>query len=384
MQTDWSNYSITYDGITYDLQYRDKANLIACEDYTPSSPSPDYPSPITNTGDLVTEDDSDWNTPIVYGENQWIGQKPSEVLGACYRFTLSVRGKNLFDKNKATHGCVLSETDGSISENLAFSVSEYIKVSPNTAYRASGFGTSKSVFCLFDTSKNFIQSSISYTGQRNISTTTDTAYLRFSFSTSAIETTQMEVGSVVTEYEPYNPLQSFNSYLNAPLRGLQDGTKDEYSPTHGQITRRMGKKVLDGTEVWTKYAVNTRSNVYSSTFIGCALEYQSSICTHFKNANRSWADGPGSYGTYSDHDSHVNRKYFHVGAFFPTSDDFKAYLAAQHAAGTPVTIYYKLAEPIIETAVPISLPTYPGTTIIEMKSTVQPSIMEAEYWAAEE
>jgi hypothetical protein len=51
MKTDWSNYSITYDGITYDLQYRDKVNLIACEDYTPNSPSPDYPSPIVSIGD---------------------------------------------------------------------------------------------------------------------------------------------------------------------------------------------------------------------------------------------------------------------------------------------------------------------------------------------
>ena len=34
---------------------------------------------------------------------------------------------------------------------------------------------------------------------------------------------------------------------------------------------------------------------------------------------------------------------------FPTVDDWKAYLAAQYAAGTPVTVWYELAEPVTET-----------------------------------
>jgi hypothetical protein len=113
------------------------------------------------------------------------------------------RRVNLFDKDRATDGYWLSETNGSISEALNFSLSEYIKISPNTNYRASGFGTSRSVFCLFDINKNFIQSFVSYSGQRNIPTTSDSAYLMFSFATSAAETTQLELGSTATPYEPY-------------------------------------------------------------------------------------------------------------------------------------------------------------------------------------
>lgn len=47
MKTDWSNYTIDYDGVEYRVHYRDSINLVACEDYIPASPSPRYPSPIT-------------------------------------------------------------------------------------------------------------------------------------------------------------------------------------------------------------------------------------------------------------------------------------------------------------------------------------------------
>ena len=45
-------------------------------------------------------------------------------------------------------------------------------------------------------------------------------------------------------------------------------------------------------------------------------------------------------------------------------DTWKAYLAAQHAAGTPVTVYYELAEPVITQHDPAVIPAvYPMTTV---------------------
>ena len=84
MKTDWSNYTITYDGTDYGVYYRDGINLVACETYVPNSPSPTYPATITNTGDKVLSTDSDWNTPITYGKTDWIGEKPSKLGVDCY------------------------------------------------------------------------------------------------------------------------------------------------------------------------------------------------------------------------------------------------------------------------------------------------------------
>ncbi len=159
---------------------------------------------------LALPDNAEWKAHSVtlYGKSVQDGvpepDSPVPVIGV--EGKLRTRGKNLFDKNKVTKGYYLSETNGSISEALNFSLSEYIKISPNTNYRASGFGASRGVFCLFDINKNFIQSVISHTGQRNIPTTSDSAYLMFSFATSAAETTQLELGNTATPYNPYRAL----------------------------------------------------------------------------------------------------------------------------------------------------------------------------------
>lgn len=82
--------------------------------------------------------------------------------------------------------------------------------------------------------------------------------------------------------------------------------------------------------------------------------------------------------------------------------DFKAYLAAQYAAGTPVTVWYVLATP--ETAVVneplmkigeyadsmsrtqtgIDIPTVVGQNTLDVLTTVKPSSMRIEYTSADE
>jgi hypothetical protein len=80
-----------------------------------------------------------------------------------------------------------------------------------------------------------------------------------------------------------------------------------------------------------------------------------------------------------------------------TTADFKSYLAAQYAAGTPVTVWYVLAKP--ETGVVneplmniggyadtidmeqagVDIPTSTGTTIIDYDGTLKPSQMYIKY-----
>lgn len=46
MKTDWSNYTIAYDGINYSVNYRDNGDLVACENYVANSPTPKNPQPL--------------------------------------------------------------------------------------------------------------------------------------------------------------------------------------------------------------------------------------------------------------------------------------------------------------------------------------------------
>ena len=55
--------------------------------------------------------------------------------------------------------------------------------------------------------------------------------------------------------------------------------------------------------------------------------------------------------------------YLNLGSQYATVSAFKAYLAAQYAAGTPVTIVYELAEPVTETLAPITPVGTPKDTI---------------------
>ena len=71
------------------------------------------------------------------------------------------------------------------------------------------------------------------------------------------------------------------------------------------------------------------------------MDFQISLCTHFKNVNQAWINDIGVAPMYSDH-KNSNYKYFISDK--PTLEEFKAWLAQQKEAGTPVELVYKTAE----------------------------------------
>ena len=59
--------------------------------------------------------------------------------------------------------------------------------------------------------------------------------------------------------------------------------------------------------------------------------------------------------------------------------DFKSYLAAQYAAGTPVKVYYVMQTPKTKTVEPVEIPTLNGTTVIDVDTAVKPESMTIKY-----
>jgi hypothetical protein len=60
MKTDWSNYTIAYDGINYRVNYRDNGDLVACENYVANSPTPKNPQPLISNLPAGTYKTQDW------------------------------------------------------------------------------------------------------------------------------------------------------------------------------------------------------------------------------------------------------------------------------------------------------------------------------------
>ena len=169
---------------------------------------------------------------------------------------------------------------------------------------------------------------------------------------------QLEEGSTATEYEAYRSMGGGTVTPSEPLYGLPGAEDTVEVSVDGDVTvtRRTAVLELDGTEYWLSYGygdeVDDSILVAYMEFADADLGYQTSINSHFKNLNSAW--GMNTPWTYSDHQT-AHDKYFVV----PKSQiadiaAWKSWLAAQKAAGTPVTIVYELAAPETEALTAIS------------------------------
>ena len=170
---------------------------------------------------------------------------------------------------------------------------------------------------------------------------------------------QLEIGNVATEYEPYRSIGGGTVTPTEPLYGLPGAEDTVEMSTDGDVTvtRRTGVKILTGTENWyTMSEWNPGSIAVLDILPDCkpvndTSEVTTARCSHFPaytaNSVVHVISGDGfaiNYGT---------GLYIRISGC-ETVDDCKAYLAAQYAAGTPVTIVYELAAPETEALTAIS------------------------------
>ena len=128
--------------------------------------------------------------------------------------------------------------------------------------------------------------------------------------------------------------------------------KDEWDYVTGKGIRRIKKYALTGTEGWQKYHWGSGKGFYSYrvSLLGIPNIHDTQnyrcYCTHYKPL-RDYVDLyygqiEGAYaGGVND-----NSGWLVIGNSFPTVSEFKAFLAEQYANGTPVTVYYAIANPI--------------------------------------
>mgnify|MGYP007106238718 CR=1 FL=1 len=161
---------------------------------------------------------------------------------------------------------------------------------------------------------------------------------------------QLEPGNTVTDYEPYTGTTVTLPTLE-PLYG--DGTvSDEYDAATGIETRRWKRMELDGTENWHLSGTVETSKYRPTLVLSDIVTLDSNqvlpdiVCTHYQTQTM--------YNSYRcttgvSMDTTASNGMAVYDANYDTNSlaAWKAYLAAQKAAGTPVTVVYRLTEPVV-------------------------------------
>ena len=186
--------------------------------------------------------------------------------------------------------------------------------------------------------------------------------------------TMLNLGSTALPYEPYG--------VKLPLTV----NTTEYPIYLGQVetTRRVKKLVLTGEETWKKSITYIGSGfAYLSGVAPDAMPYSPIACTH-----ASTGTGTYRYGMGRIDDNSLSLWLFDTNI---TIANFKSCLAAQYANGTPVTVWYVLAEP--ETAIVneplmkigdyadtisfaqagVTIPTVNGANVLDVPTKIKPS-----------
>lgn len=134
------------------------------------------------------------------------------------------------------------------------------------------------------------------------------------------------------------------------LRGIGD-YKDEWDYVTGKGLRYVDKIVLDGKSARKKAEgvsfLSSKGLYYAMLRVehkSFHARYNLLMSTHFKG---EWTFLPGTvYMSGSGDYLYRQILIYHTDQTLDTVDKWNAWLAEQYANGTPVTIYYALAEPI--------------------------------------
>lgn len=174
----------------------------------------------------------------------------------------------------------------------------------------------------------------------------------------------LNTGSTTLPYEPYGyklPILSNSTVSNIYLGKVQ-------------TTRRIKKLVLTGEEDWAKRTYGNPKHTFEH---GIFFRIIKGLCSHYANYTAAYIDRVN--GTYLSNTTAI----IITDLRFTAVTDFRDYLAAQYAAGTPVTVWYVLAEPetgivneplmkignyadtIDSTQAAVQIPTSKGTTVID-------------------
>lgn len=160
--------------------------------------------------------------------------------------------------------------------------------------------------------------------------------------------------------------------------------KDEQNIISGAVTRKVGIKVFDGTE---NVVASSTAGIWFIALEGALRvtgENLVGLSTHFVGTSNDHALMPDNSVKYSVWSQTPNNDACVIKmTSVSTAADFKAFLADQYAAGTPVIVLYPLAEETTETVAGQSLRTENGSNTVSATAEVSPIEVRIEYTGEE-
>lgn len=141
---------------------------------------------------------------------------------------------------------------------------------------------------------------------------------------------QVEYGDVATDYVPAITPTSSSAEL---LMGV-DSYADTQDLVGGVVTRKVGYKVLDGTE-----AISTSNSVFTIGFTDKIRSKSELYCTHFAYST-STSSSVANMKIISFASQNIGFRYDACADI----ESFRQFLQREHAKGTPVIVVYPLAE----------------------------------------
>ena len=158
------------------------------------------------------------------------------------------------------------------------------------------------------------------------------------------------------------------------------GYTDQQEIITGDITKKVGITVLDGTENWAR-ATNQDGSAnyvfYTQIEDRKVGNNQPMLCSHHKYI------GSDSYVTLTTGkflSNSANTSVYFDGGSITTVTNWKKWLADQVTAGTPVIVIYSLATATTETVTPQPMETAAGDNTVEITQASLPNLeLEVEY-----
>ena len=372
-----SDYTGSY--LVNNIQFEFGTNATTYEKYG-LRPSPEYPSEIKSTGDLITKDNC-----ASYGNDA------CNNVGK-YVVQLKATGKNIFDANGwyswlrtfTTHYVTKETVDGieairyqpQLTYNKPWMKGNFKK---NTkyifSYRAKGIvGTDRSTgfrfiytdgtttICYVDNEATWKNYTCASNGK-----TIDHLEMNYFYGQGCyfdINSMQLEEGTSATTYEPYKDKLT-NIYLTEPLRKVGDYA-DYIDYNNKKIVRNVKEIVYTGKESWL-----ADNGDASYAFDSTEPYIKKSKGLLFSNI---------AFYTETKDDSKFSFKssgagYIEFNAFGKgyTSTTWKQYLANKYNSGSPVKVQYDIATPIEQTIDLPSIELLDGYNTLSINTEVSPS-----------
>lgn len=151
------------------------------------------------------------------------------------------------------------------------------------------------------------------------------------------------------------PVASGGNYID---ENGQQWICDTYNPLTGEYIQRVGKYEITGNENITSKGKNNSGYIY--TILNAINDYDNhninlrAMCSHY-NFIKTYDSTDKALITMKLNEVSIYAHlvanywtiYFNVG--YDNADSFKSYLQEQYKKGTPVMIYYEIAQPIANT-----------------------------------